>query len=195
MALTETTICNMALARIGAKRINDLDTATSNAGIHCRTHYEQTRNAVLRSAWWAFATDRKTLARDVETPDFEWDYQYHLPNDYLARKSIYENSISDENLRSFAIEGDFLLTDDTEVNLRYIKLVEDVAKFDPLFVDALVLAIAIKLAPPLSGADAKLQQLLQKEFDAVISKARTVNAQEVNTIGKRDLGLWNDARY
>jgi len=197
MALSETLICNAALAKIGAKRINDYadDTESGTEARYCRTHYEMTRDALLRSHWWRFASGRAVLSRNTTSPTFEWTYQFHLPNDFLRMKSIYENRINDENLDSYVLEGDQLLTEESSMSIRYIKRITDVSKFDPLFVDALVLLLAIKLAGPLSGGNAKLIQLLQMELDNTLSTARLVNAVETNTIGQYDLETWNDARY
>ncbi len=195
MALSDTQICNMALARIGAKRINNL-AEESIPAIQCRIHYEPTRDAVLRSAWWVFASDRATLSQDAEEdPPFEWDNQFILPTDYLRFKSVQEDDSYSDRIKRHDIEGDRYLTNFSTVNLRYIKRVEDETKFDPLFVDAFVLLLAKKLASPLSGANTKLQELLGKEFDVAISKARVVNNQEADATGRNELGTWNDARY
>jgi len=194
MALSETEICNLALARIGAKRLNDLDTDSSVPAIHCRTHYEPTRDALLRSHWWRFASARAELSEDVDAPDFEWDNQFSLPNDFLAMKSVYENRFSDENLSSYALEGKKLLTNEDTCEIRYIKKVTDVTQFDPLFVEVLALQLAIKMVMPLSQ-DKKMLQLLHQELAMIMPSVKALDRQETNTIGQYELETWNDARY
>jgi hypothetical protein len=83
MSISDTSICNMALGRIGATRINDFsdDTESSSEAIQCRLHYETTRDAQLRSNLWRFARARETLSANVTAPDFEYSYAYDLPAD------------------------------------------------------------------------------------------------------------------
>ena len=195
MALSETKIANMSLAKIGSKRLNDLDTDTTPQAIHCRTHYEQTRDSLIRSHFWRFASGRATLVQDTTDPDFEWDNQFILPTDFLAMKSIYEDRFSDENYRSYALEGKRLLTNESTMEIRYIKKVTDVTEFDPLFVEVLILQLALKLIGALAGGAPKLQKVVQDELFVVMRKVRALDAQETNTVGQYDLETWNDARY
>jgi hypothetical protein len=154
-----------------------------------------TRDSLIRSHWWRFASARATLAQDATDPDFEWDNQFILPNDFLRMKSIYEGRFSDENLRTYAIEGKRLLTNDTTMEIRYIKKVTDVTEFDPLFVELLVLLLARKMLKPLAGGDAKLTQEIKDDIKDLMPQVRALDRQETNTIGKYELETWNDARY
>ena len=196
MALSETKICNMSLARIGSTRINNIDTDTSPEAIQCRTHYEQTRDALIRSHWWRFASTRKTLTQDATDPTGdEWDNQFILPNDFLAMKSIYENRFSDENYRSYALEGQRLLTNESTMEIRYIKKVTDPTKFDPLFVEVLVLQLALKLVAALAKTDPKLKADIKDDLKLLMPSVLALDGQETNTTGQYELGTWNDARY
>ena len=196
MALSETKICNVTLARIGTNRINNIDTDTSPEAIQCRTHYEMTRDALIRFHWWRFASGRKTLSQDATDPTGdEWDNQFILPNDFLAMKSIYENRFSDENYRSYALEGQKLLTNESTMEIRYIKKVTDVTEFDPLFVEVLVLQLALKLIPALAKTDTKLKESIKDDLKFLMPAVRALDSQETNTVGKYELETWNDARY
>ena len=196
MALSETKICNATLARIGAKRINNFDTDTSPEAIQCRTHYEMTRDALIRSHWWRFASGRKTLSLDATDPTGdEWDNQFILPNDFLRMKSIYENRFSDENYRSYVLEGQRLLTNESTMEIRYIKKVADVTEFDPLFVEVLVLQLALKLIPALAKTDTKLKESVKDDLKLLMPSVRALDSQETNTVGQYELETWNDARY
>lgn len=194
---SNTEIVNMALGRIGAKRINDLSdtTDTKPEAIQARLHFEQTRDALLRSHLWRFATGRATLSADTTTPSFEWDYQYLLPNDFLRLKSIYEDRFSDINLDSYALEGTMLLSNETSMQIKYIKRITDPTKFDPLFVEVLVLQLADKFITPLSGGSKGSQEKIDREMARVMPRVRALDAQETNTIGRYDLFTWNDERY
>jgi len=196
VALSETKICNAALSKIGSQRLNDLDEDTTPQAIQCRTHYEMTRDFLMRSHWWRFASARADLSVSADTPSGdEWDYQFPLPNDFLAMKSVYENRFSNENLRSYALEGKMLLTNEDEMSIRYIKKVTDVTEFDPLFVEVLVLQLALKLVGPLAGGAAGIQDVIQKELASIMPAVKALDGQETNTEGQYSLETWNDARY
>lgn len=192
MAISEVSICNMALARIGANRINSLTDGSVDAR-QCDTHYEQTRNALLRSHWWRFASARSVLSQDTVDPEFQWDNQFILPTGFMRLKAVFadNNTRSRTSTHSFAIEGQRLLTDDDAVSIRYIKKVDDPAEFDPLFVEVLVLALAIKLIMPLAQ-DKGLRRELQEELEPLMRRVRTIDRQETNTI--RPSISWNESR-
>jgi hypothetical protein len=187
----------MALAKIGAKRIDSLsDTAedTLNAR-QCRLHYEQTRDALIRSHTWRFAMARVELSENTNAPAFEWDNAFDLPNNFLRHRSIYEdNNTTQKNvLRSYAIEGKQVLSNDSTVELRYVKKVTDPAEFDPLFIEVLIQSLALKMVMPLSQ-DKVLHRDLIEEMKPLMSKVRTMDRQETNNFERHDLGTWNDAR-
>ena len=187
MSISATSLCNMALGRIGAKRLNDLAEDSSVEAIHCNLHYEQTRDALLKSHIWRFALGRSELSEDTESPDFEWNHQYILPDDYLRQVGLY----CTEN--SYAMEGQRLLTNDDEVNLRYKRKITDPAQFTPLYVEVLVLQLAIKLVMPLSQ-DKVLRRELLDELAPLLADAKMVNRTETNTVGKDEQDTWNDSR-
>ncbi len=238
--LSETSICNMALGRLGGKRIEDVEAGTSTQAIQCRLHYEPTRDALQRSHKWRFARTRiklasswavdtvyttdqyvindsvwykcavahtsstatepahanwTTLAAVDYTPEFEWNFKFDLPDDFLAMRSIYENRFTDENLRSYALEGFVLFTNESSMEIRYIKKVADVTKFDPLFVEVFVWLLADKMIGPLAGGDLKIQKKIDEVLDRLMPAVRALDRQETNTIGQRDLQTWSDARY
>lgn len=198
---SETELCNMALGRISAKRINDIGDATDTKpeAIQCRLHYAQTRDALLRSHWWRFASHRKKLSEDTDIPvaeDFEWSHWFDLPNDFLRLKSIYEdnNTPDRSTFYSYDIEGTKILTNETSVYIRYIRRITDVAKFESLFIEVLVLTLALKMLPALAGGAVQLRVDLRDELNKLMSKVRALDRQETNTMGRADLRTWNDAR-
>ena len=194
--MTETDICNQALGGIGASRIEDLDddSRPDVQTVQCRLHYEPTRDALEQRFPWRFTRGRKTLTEDTETPDFQWGKQFVLPEDYLAKKSVYEGRFSDVNFRSYDLEGGLLLTDETTIELRYIKKVTDVTKFDPLFVQLFVLQLELKLVMPLTQ-DVKLKQSIKEDIGLLMPDVFAFAAQETNTAGRLESGTWNDARF
>ena len=193
--VSKTSICNMALGILGGKSINSFDDDTSPAAIRCRLFYDPTREALLRSHYWRFASGRSILVQDDTDPTFEWDNQFILPTDFLRVKSIYENRFSDENIHTYALEGERLLTNDSTVSLRYLKNVTDTSKFDPLFVKVLVLVLADELIGPIAGGDKRIQKKIDDALAKLMPAVRALDSQETNTIGEGELETWNDARY
>jgi hypothetical protein len=186
MAISETIIVNMAFARIGSKRINDITTDKSIEAIQARTQYEQTRDALLRSFEWSFAKARATLSEDTATPDFDYDHQFILPDDYLRMVEVEEN-------KHFSIEGKRVLTNKTTMQIEYIKRVIDPTEFDPLFVEVLVLHLALKFINPLAGTNmVNVLADIRGELRVLTARARVISRQEQNTSGRSD---WNLARY
>lgn len=206
MAISETSICNMSLGRIGSQRINDLSNAEENGieAIQCRLHYEQTRDALLRSHMWRFARGRSTLSQNAaytaDTTTFEWTYAYDLPGDFLAMKSIWEDAGYGEvgQQYPYSIEGKQILSEETSMKIRYIKRVEDVTKFDPLFIDVLILQLAIKLCMPLAQ-DKVLRRELSLELwgtpqqPGLMAQVRAMDKQETNVKTRYEMSTWNDA--
>ncbi len=194
MAETKTTISNMALDRIAVKTISDFDSDTGNPAVKVRIHYDQTRKAVLESFPWAFAGSRKTLTEPADSPAFGWDNQFSLPQDYLIfrRDDSIDGSLAIND--RWEIEGEFVYSNDASIQLVYTVDFEDPDKFDSLFIEVLVLTLAIKLLYPLAGTSPitiGLHDELKKDLAKVTSKARRIHKKANNVSGRSD---WNVAR-
>ncbi|MDO9534776.1 MAG: hypothetical protein Q7J85_05470, partial [Bacillota bacterium] len=131
----------MALAKLGAKSIANIDTDTDNNAIKCRAIYENTRDALLRSYEWNFAIERAELAQLATTPVYGFDYEYTLPTSpYCLRVLEMESGTS------FEIEGRKLLTNEDECKIKYIKRIVNPAQLDALFITVMVDSLAAQLA-------------------------------------------------
>ena len=198
MSISNTSICNMALGKIGSKRINKFEDTTEDSipAIQCRLHFKQTRDALLRSHYWRVAQGRAVLSQDTEDPLFEYDNQFILPTDFMRLKSFFGDNVTPSgNLRiTFAIEGQRILTNESTVSLRYIKKVTDPTKFDPLFIEVLILTLALKLIGPLAGGAPPLQKVVQDELRLLMPGVRALDRQETNTIGRSNRRPWLEAR-
>lgn len=193
-AISETSICNMALGRFGGKRINDISDASPQAQA-CRDFYYNTRDALLRSHTWSFATGRSSLSESSTTPSFGWGHKFILPTDFLRLNEINEENVLVKDLPtiSYSIEGQFLLTDEESIDIIYTKQIDDPTKFDPMFAEAFVLALAVKLLPPLAEDKVAVRDMRQ-ELSMVLSKARLVDKQENGNRNKDRANTWNQGR-
>ena len=195
MAISKTSIANMALGRIGAGRINNF-TDGSTESIQVALHYEQTRDSLLRSYNWQFATERKSLSENTTAPPYGWDNQFDLPSNFLKLIGVYDNDNIplEPTLHSYAIENNKILTHADSVNVIYVKKVTDPTKFDKLFVEALVLSLAVKIIMPLAR-DMKGRESLVIEFNGLISGVRALSRQESNTQGRLERDEWLSKRF
>ncbi len=192
MAISVTGICNLALSDVGIKRITNFETDASTQAISCRLHYEPTKDALLRSHYWPFAADRSTLSQDTASPAFEYDNQFILPTNFLYLRSIFADNFTVEgkSRNRHAIEGKRLLSNNSTAQIRYTKKVTDPTEFDPLFVQVLVLQLALKLTS-LAGATPKIRESLKDDLRLLMPSVRSLSRQEAELIRKID---WNDIR-
>lgn len=82
LSVSEVSICNMALSKVGASsKIESLDEASAEAG-ECNLWYTFTRRQALAAMDWSFARTRLTLATHADDPpDGVWGYRYQYPSD------------------------------------------------------------------------------------------------------------------
>lgn len=243
-------ICNMALSRFGEKSVTAAQiTANEDPNaVQCNRHYEQTRDALLRSFWWRFAGARIRLASawaddtvyttdqyvsyssvwykcasahtsvtgggdngggepDTNTtqwtaktdadmvPDVEWDLVFDLPADFLANRYTYDDNDAHRSLYSYKVEGNKYYTRESAVDYVYTKQVTTVTEFDPLFIEVLVLSLAVKMVLPISQDDDLYRDLKEELYGSrgrsgLMSKVRVMDRQEQNTKGLYDYNTW-----
>jgi len=170
MANSKVSICNNALLLIGCNPITSL-TDGNKAANACNLVFDRTLDTLLRMHLWNFAVTRATLASETTAPAFGYAYSYPLPADYIRLVGLENNSMPHK------IERGNLLTDAEVVNLIYIARIEDVTKYDPLFVEAFVLMLAMNLSYILIGSNQRIGSL-KEEFDRKLFLAKQVDGQE-----------------
>jgi len=134
--------------------------------------------------YWDMVTDR---------PETYWDYRYDLPSDF----SRFTNKWLKHNETRYALEGNKILCDETELNINYIKKVTDPTEFDDLFTEVLIYDLAIKLTFTLMGGSYQtiaLRKGLKEERRDIIVKAKSVNSIESDQ-GRRKSSEWVNARF
>jgi hypothetical protein len=176
MASDETTIVNLALAKLGVSPIMAL-TDDSKQAQFAKRFYEQTRDDVLQGHRWNFAMKRATLNKLALPPEFEWSYAYQLPVDCLRVVQLngWEPT---ERPGQYSIEGRSLLANEEAAEIRYVGKVTETTLYHPLFVDALATKLASVLAGPLTGSR-DLPSALLKDFAFITGpQARLADAFE-----------------
>lgn len=168
---TKITIVNTALVGLGVAPIAafppDEDTAQSRAAAAI---WDITLEEELRAHPWNFAVKRALLARLVDAPAFGYASAYTVPADCLRVLEVSEDD--------YTIEDGQILCDATgSIELRYIKQVTDVAKFDASFTGVLAAKIGAKLAYPLTQSTSQQQAQLDL-YTFQLKQAKNIDAQE-----------------
>jgi hypothetical protein len=169
LSVNATSIANLALQALGeSSPITDINTANTRSQ-QCKRVYEPERRALLRSHPWSFARARTTLTPETEAPAFGYTKQYALPAECL--RFLGGPSLTYDQ---FEIEGKNILTDEGDaLQIWYTKDIEDPNQFDPLFVNALALIMAMRLAEPVTGSSTKFDQVERQYMDAIRLAKRT----------------------
>lgn len=171
-------ICNSALIKLGVGiPITAIDPSdgTKNANL-CSEQYAKLRDDLLRAHDWNFAVKRVKLGQLSDTPAFGFDFAYQLPSDWI-KTLLVSPSISDSAAVRYAIEGRTILSNSSDIYLRYISRITDPNVMDASFREALAWRIAIDLAQPVT-ASTTVQEAMQRGFDRKIAGADAQDAIE-----------------
>lgn len=136
-------ICRQAILRVGSAEAfkpfgEPMALATSL--------YDQTRNEVLSDYDWQFARAQTTITADAQAPAFGYSKRYLLPTGTL--KVLRVNGVDeDENFGKWEIVSGYLHTNEVSpVQVESISIVTDVTKYPPVFINVLIVTLAMKLA-------------------------------------------------
>lgn len=188
-------ICNLALARIEQSSISSFEEGEDDSmqAKYSRMCYEQAKSALLSCYNWTFAVGSDSLDQ-VEYNDAikEYTYKYALPADFLRFIALY-NGINEEVLGSnykplFCLMGGCLYTDINKAKIKYIKDIDEISKFSPLFIDCLVLQLAIRLTRLFQSSGTYLQQL-EQELEFMLREAKANDCRQVSLGGLRAFPL------
>jgi len=176
-------ICNSALIKLGADRINALNEDNKRARL-CNEQYPKLRDDLLRSHPWNFATTRVALSESTYVPSYEYEKSFLIPSDNLRVLSTDLNLSPSIGEIPWDIETNpltserVLVTNASTVNIKYIKLVSE-EKFDKRFAETLAFMLAADLAYPITQSTT-LAKLAERRLVSHLRDTRTFNGQESN---------------
>jgi hypothetical protein len=175
---SKTDIANMALGRVGAQRIMDLNDDSSKSARVVRDFFEASVREVSRLAEWQCLKQRATLTRLAQAPEFGWTYAYQLPVEFIRLVKLngvdYRGQPGDDH----EVEGRTLLTDHEEAKIEFIAYKEETADYDPLFVKAIVAKLAAEIAVPIRQDEGLAARLMQEFEQIALPKARVKSSGE-----------------
>ena len=177
---TKTDIANQALSLIGADSITSFEENTSTAR-RMRTVYDSSRKALLRLHPFQCATKRIKLAPLSVKPEFQYSYQFQLPDDLIR--------IINANTEDYVVEEDRLLSNSNQLNLVYVFDNKNEETYDSLFIECLVLYLASKITKATTGSQGTSDSYYM-QCQELIKQAKAVQAQEIPS-----LQLFRDEDY
>lgn len=140
MAVSEVSICNLALTMLSTSRINSLTEDSENAR-KCNAVYTYLRDGLLTEHDWNFARAERELSSTTDDPELSdnWTEVHQVPADCLR-------IIRAENDYPFARFGDKVYSNTDSLKIEYVKKVTDPTLFSSGFVNALAARIAMVLS-------------------------------------------------
>jgi len=177
MAISEVSVCNSALIKIGADRISSR-TENVKSAICLNAIFDQIRDCELRDHPWNFAILRTTLAPTSTTPNSEYDYEYDLPSDCLRVLAVLLD-VDDDGTEDYdyVIEAGKILIDESSIYVKYIKREDDPSEWDPSFAEALAWRLAREVAFNLTQS-VSVVEMCEKGYRAAIAQARASDGME-----------------
>jgi hypothetical protein len=162
-----TTLCNMALARMGSELITDLQDGSQNS-LYCQTFLDDAIQIVLNDYSWLNCRRRVVLGPDVEKPPFRWRNYFTVPDGYIRHISILD---SGGYAVPFIREGNKILSDADELNLVYIYKPYNPNDIGPHVRVAIYTRLAYLISTAISSNETLLQVLIA-EYEAALEKAK-----------------------
>lgn len=168
------TIANMALQKLGARRIAALDDVNDPNARSMNNAYNSIKDAELRRYAWSFAIARASIAAD--SADSLWGgwNRFRQPNDFLRLIRDDESGFQVD----FKIEGYFILSANASpLEIRYIARIDDPNLYDPLFQEAFACKLADQCSIEIVQSSAFKDQI-NKDYEMAIKEAMRVGAIE-----------------
>lgn len=175
-------ICNLGLNHIKKREIQSFEDSSEEAR-KCKLVYELTRDELLRSFPWNFATKIERLAMFNERV-VGWDFLYAYPQSCLKVRKIYNDrtvnvDTADTNnfQRMTANNSQAIATNVNEAWCEFTFRVIDPNQYDASFVDSFSYRLAAKLCNSLTG-DTQFGERLLAISDQIAKNACLINSTE-----------------
>lgn len=168
---SEVDVCNAALLMLGDKTIQSLDQQNNTKATLCNFWYPNTRDAVLRAFPWNFAGALADLTKFTDPPEFDFDYRFQLPDDFVKARYLSDRSTK------FKLVGSELHSDSDAIKLKYTKRVIDISQWDELAVMALAMKLSAVLAYPVTKSKSTMEVQMSLYKDQ-LREAGEIDSQE-----------------
>ena len=184
---SEIAIVNSALSKLGADPIVSLEENSRVARL-CKAALPMRKKALLRGHPWNFAIARQILARLTSTPEFEYAYQYQLPQN--CSRVIYVGTYQDQE---WTREGNLILTNADTCEIKFIRNDIEMGMVDDCFAEVLALDLAHNICYAITQSKT-LKEELRDELKRVIAESRSFDGQE-GSVKAPIASDWLNSRY
>jgi hypothetical protein len=174
MAVTQIAICNSALAKVGQAPISSIDQETRAAQI-LKSIFDLVQDEVMSAHPWNFALKRVALTPTASTPAYEFDYEYDLPNDCLRVLEL-ETDVTAIGV-DWVVEGRKILSNDSEISIRYIYRNDDYNSWSPAFAEVMAWRLAQGIAFALTQSTER-EKSCHEQLKATLAQARSTDGAE-----------------
>lgn len=176
---SKTHIVNLALDELKQAPVVSIDPPVDDLEKMCARQYDPARQTVLRKTMPNFAYAQSVCSRLPDAPLFDYTDAYQLPNNYIRLVSI--DGVDEEDFNTqYRISGRLIYMNNSNadsIDLRYIKDVEDITKWDAGFRECMVLQLAANLAFAITGKNSVAQRV-EAKLTAAWPDMVTVDGQE-----------------
>lgn len=174
MPVTQVSICNSALAKVGQSPIQSLSQDTRAAQL-LNGIFDQIQDEFLAQHPWNFAIKREQITANASVPVYEFDYTFDLPSDCLR---VLDQEADDVDLEpKWVVEGRTILANDPTLNIRFIYRNVDFSAWNPAAAEAFAWRLAVSVAYALTQSSDREKACMQ-QYQAALSLARSVDASE-----------------
>ena len=143
---SEVSICNQALALLGANTIISLGDGTTEANL-CDALYDDVRDSVLEEANWSFATKWLNLPPLASPPVGEYANAFPLPPDVIRIIFVGEDF---NHPQQWQREGNNIRMDTKTCKCQAVYREVNPNNYSPLFIQALAARMAMEMAVALT---------------------------------------------
>lgn len=174
---TKVQIANGALVKLGGRTISSLAGTEKEAKL-CNARFDACRQFVLRAFPWPFAMGRVILdsGDEAAAPAFDFEHAYTLPADFLR---VFVVNESDEAHR---VEAGTILSDASEIRLRYVTDYDEADFPDPAFNEALSCYLAFDIAYALTQSSEVRNAMWQLYLEAMKQAKHIASTEQSVTV-------------
>lgn len=166
-------ICNLALGRLGSRRVTSITNPATPTEQLCKDYYDAIRRSLLETGYFAFAYERAIMSTpSTEAPAWGYGYAFDIPSTVLKVWSVrrdtsgHRPSMDDEV--EFAQVGNQIHTNESRVFVEYI--IDEKSSFSDLFVQAFQLRLASEMCMQVTE-NRTLQEHLEGQYERKMDEA------------------------
>ena len=180
MAISKTSICNIALTHLGELKIDSVEEDNQRARL-CKLRFDDTLVLVLKAHPWTCAIKRASLTQLTtdagdNKPIWGFDNMFQLPSDFLRVLQLQDHT-QPYRIETDAQNGLVLLTSSATAKIRYLHLPEDLQTLSHDVANLTGLRLASELAEPLTS-NVPLKQSLMQRFLLELAAARSIDSMQ-----------------